>query len=66
MKFLRPRKDKPLFFDLRVYGRDTTLLDVKAMPVTKWHDTMNDLEHKGALPKKTPKQNILEMMNKGL
>jgi hypothetical protein len=49
-----------------VHGREVTLLDVKERPITEWHDTMDVLEHKGVIPPKTPRRNILEMIEKRL
>lgn len=66
MRQHKPRKAKPLFFDLRVYGREATIVEVKDQPVTKWHEVIGILEHKDAIPPKTPKQNIIEMIEKGL
>lgn len=41
-------------------------MDVKDIPMTRWHEVMDVLDKKGALPKPSMKRNILEMIERGL
>jgi hypothetical protein len=66
MKAARPRRQKPLYFSLCVESREASIVDVKDIPMTRWHEVMDVLDKKGALPKPSMKRNILEMIERGL
>lgn len=66
MRQLKPRKRKPLYFDLCVRGRDVTVLNVREVPIDRWHETIDTLDHKGILPKQSAKRRMLEMLEKRL
>lgn len=68
MKPFRPRREKPLFFSIRIYSREATILDVRDQALTSknWHETMDIMDHKGALPPPSIQRNIKEMLEKHL
>jgi hypothetical protein len=66
MKQQLPRRQKPLFFSLIVHSRETTIIDVKEISMNKWHETMDILSKKGAIPKETAHRQIVQMIEKGL